>query len=230
MDASPTNAEALAIKLNRVLTYLKTGQFEAALRDADTITDLERSGKALFRKGQALYHLQRFRESCEVFKLLTSKHPDNDGTKAEFKRAIARLAEQEKGKYQFERLQLEAEKRRPPLLDHATYVGPVCVKLTESRGRGLFTTEGVRAGDLLICEKAFAYAFHDGKLPSLGLCLAVNAHEETMTMGTQVALVSMIVQKLYKNPSQMETFKKLYPGSYKGPEVGEVDGLPIVDT
>jgi hypothetical protein len=28
-------------------------------------------------------------------------------------------------------------------------------------GRGLFTTQAVKAGDLLFCEKAFAHAFHD---------------------------------------------------------------------
>ncbi|RJE27509.1 hypothetical protein PHISCL_00095 [Aspergillus sclerotialis] len=228
--SSPTHEEALTIKLNRVLAYLHTSQFEAALRDAETMTDSEQSEKALFRKAQALYHLRRFRESCEVFAVLAREYPENDAARAEFNRAIARLAEQERGNYQFDRLQLEVERRRPPLLDHATYVGPVCVKLTESRGRGLFTTEGVRAGDLLLCEKAFAYAFHDGELPSLGLFLTVNANEKTMTLGTQLDLVSMIVQKLHKNPSQMETFNSLYSGSYKSVEVGEVDGLPIVDT
>lgn len=51
-----------------------------------------------------------------------------------------------------------------------------------------------------------------------------------MTMGTQAELISLIAQKLYKNPSLMSTFTDLYHGSYTPVDVSEVDGIPIVDT
>ena len=79
----------------------------------------------------------------------------------EYARASARLVEQENGRYEFRKMMLEAKKRQPPRLDRGTYIGPVTVKQTQSHGRGLFTTETVKAGDLLFCEKAFAHAFHD---------------------------------------------------------------------
>jgi hypothetical protein len=231
LDSSPTIEEALTIKLNRALTFLKTHQFEAALRDLDIASPGSKpSEKALFRKSQALYYLQRFRESCDIHKVLGKEYPKNTAAKSEFNRAIARLAEQESGKYQLKRLQLEAKKCRPPLLDHATYVGPVSVRPTESRGRGLFTTETVKAGDLLFCEKAFAHAFHDADDPSKGLALLINAQTDTMTVGTQAELIGLIVQKLYKNPSLMSTFTDLYHGSYKPVNVSEVDDIPVVDT
>lgn len=56
--------------------------------------------------------------------------------------------------------------------------------MTDGRGYGLFTTTSVKAGDLLLCEKAFAY---------LG--------GSTETMLDEAQLVLLIVQKLRQNPS-----------------------------
>lgn len=188
------------------------------------------SEKALFRKSQALYYLQRVRDSCEVHKLLSKKYPNNTAAKKEFDRATARLVEWQSGEYPFRRLQQEAVKRRPPRLDRATYVGPVFVRPTESHGRGLFTTEAVRAGDLLFCEKAFAHAFHDEDGDLSNISLLMNTETETMTMGSQAELIALIAQKLYKNPSLMSTFTDLYHGSYTSVDVSKVDGIPVVDT
>lgn len=188
------------------------------------------SEKALFRKSQALYYLRRFQESCEVHTLLNKEYASNAAARKEFDRATARLAEAQSGKYPFKRLQREAMKIRPPHLDRATYVGPVSVRSTESRGRGLFTTAAVRAGDLLFCEKAFAHAFHDEDGNSQNISLLMNTETQTMAMGTQAELISFITQKLYKNPSLMSAFTDLYHGSYKPVDVSEVDGIPVVDT
>ncbi|KAH1539391.1 hypothetical protein KXX61_007222 [Aspergillus fumigatus] len=231
LDSSPAPDEAVTIQLNRALTFLKTHQFDAALRDLETVlADSKPSEKALFRKAQALYHLQRFRESGEAHQVLAREFPSNAPAQSEFNRAIARLAEQKTGKYPFKRLQLEATKRRPPLLDHATYVGPVAVRPTESRGRGLFTTEAVKAGDLLFCEKAFAHAFHDADDPRRSIGLLINPQTNQITMGTQTELIRLIVQKLYKNPFTIPAFIDLYHDSYQPVAVPEVDDTPIVDT
>ncbi|KAL2839285.1 hypothetical protein BJY01DRAFT_250596 [Aspergillus pseudoustus] len=234
LDSSPTTDEALTIRLNRALTYLKTHQFDAALYDLETVlSDQESSEKALFRKSQALYHLARFQESCKVHEVLDATFPTNPTAKTELNRATARLAEQQTGKYPFKYLQREAKKRCPPLLDRGTYIGPLAVRSTESRGRGLFTTEAVTAGDLLLCEKAFAHAFHDEAArgaSSSSLSILMNTETNTMTMGTQADLISLIAQKLYRNPSLMPMFTDLYHGSYHPVDVAEVDGIPIVDT
>ncbi|KAL4920601.1 hypothetical protein BDW62DRAFT_176862, partial [Aspergillus aurantiobrunneus] len=231
LRSSPTAGEALTIKLNRALAFLRSHQFGAALHDLDTgLPDTKSSEKALFRKSQALYYLQNFQESCETHQILSKEYPENTIAKSESSRASARLAEQQGGIYQFKRLQREAQQRKPPLLDHATYVGPVAVRPTESRGRGLFTTHAVQAGDLLFCEKAFAHALHDSKDPAKSLAILINAQTDTMTMGTQADVIALIAQKLYKNPSLLSTFTDLYHGSYKPVTVSEVDGTPVVDT
>ncbi|KAJ5698294.1 hypothetical protein N7462_000299 [Penicillium macrosclerotiorum] len=230
LESTPSPELAITTLLNRALVYLKTHQFDAALLDANTaLSKSNLSEKALFRKAQALYYLGRFQESCETHQILQGKYPENSMARHEFKRAAARLAEQDSGKYEFGRMALEAKKRQPPYLERGTYIGPVTVRPTRSHGKGLFTKEAVKAGDLLLCEKAFAYAFHDAhemNEPSLVL----NADTNRVTLGTHAKLVEMIAHKIHRNPSLFATFFDLYHGTYEPVSVQEVDGLPIIDT
>jgi hypothetical protein len=149
--------------------------------------------------------------------------------KGELTRAIGRLTEKEKGRYRFKQFYIETTKLRPPLLDHATYVGPVSVRVSSSRGRGLFTTEAVKAGDLLLCEKAFAHSFVDTE-NNQNMALLVNSETNTVTMGAQGELIRLIAQKLYRNPSLNPVITDLYHGSYEPAMVTNVDGTPVVDT
>lgn len=169
-----------------------------------------------------------FKESCETHAILARHYPDNTAAAHEYQRALARLAEVESGKYEFKKMILEAKKRRPPSLDRGTYVGPIAVKQTESHGRGLFTTAAVKAGDLLLCEKAFAHAFHNGD-ESQNLRLLIDVDMNKATIGTQAELIETISQKLYKNPSLIPGFVDLHHGTYEPVGVLEVDNKPIVD-
>lgn len=163
--------------------------------------------------------------------MLSKAYLNNNAARLEFDRATARLAEQQTGEYPFKYLQREAGKRCPPLLDRATYIGPVSVKSTESHGRGLFTTEAVRAGDLLLCEKALAFAFHnEGTGTPSNLSILMNTETDTITKGAQAELITLIAQKLSKVPSLRSTFIDLYHGSYNPVDAAEVDGTPVVDT
>ncbi|KAJ5559393.1 hypothetical protein N7513_001792 [Penicillium frequentans] len=229
LQYTPLPDLAIATRLNRALCYLKTHRFDAALLDLDVVLQkIELSEKALFRKAQALYYLRKYRESCETHKLLGEKYPENSLAQHEFQRASARLVEQDTGNYQFKKMILEAKKRRPPQLERGTYVGPVTVKATQSHGRGLFTTEAVKAGDLLLCEKALAYAFHDDENSS-DLTLLMSPDTNKMTLGTHGELIESIVQKLHKNPSLLPKFIDLYHGAYDSFDV-RVDDQVVVDT
>ena len=131
--------------------------------------------------------------------------------------------------YNFQQLQAEAKKLQPPHLDHATYVGPVEIRQTESKGRGLFVTKDVKAGDLLLCEKAFSHA-HIGEGTSTGVSLLINPETNQGFMGAQADLIKLIVQKLYCNPSVAPAFTALYHGAYEAVSTLTVDAKPIVDT
>lgn len=230
MDAHPSSELAVIAQLNRSLSFLKSYRFDAALKDVDRVLQVsELSEKGLFRKAQGLYQLRRFKESCETHAILAEKYPDNTQAAHEYSRASARLMEQDSGKYEFGKMILEAKKRRPPTLDRGTYIGPVSVKQTQSHGRGLFTTKAVKAGELLLCEKAFSHAFYDEDT-SQDLRLLLNVDMNEATIGIQAELIELITQKLHKNPSLIPDFVDLHHGTYKSVDVLEVDGIPVVDT
>ena len=170
-----------------------------------------------------------------MLELLCSSFPHNSEASVALDRAQSRSREQKTGLYDFKQLQAKAKKLRPPHLDHASYIGPVEVRQTESSGRGLFVTKAVKAGDLLLCEKAFSLAHAaedagDWNENSSKISLLVNAETKKGSMGAQADLIKLIVQKLYRNPSVAPAFVTLYHGTYEGVSTSTVDDKPIVDT
>jgi len=235
LSCPSTSEETQTIRLNRSLVFLRTQQYDAALSDVESATTpatatAKPAEKALYRKAEALYGLQRYRECCEALKKLCLEYPDNAAAKSRLTRAIHRLAEHTNGKYPFKQLHGAAAELRPPHLDHATYIGPVRIQASGSRGRGLFTARAVKAGDLLFCEKAFAHAFID-KEGGRGVDMTLLIDSENGgTMGAQSDLINMTIQKLYRNPSLMSTITSLHHGSYQPVDATQVDGKPVVDT
>jgi tetratricopeptide (TPR) repeat protein len=223
------------VRLNRALAYLKNEYFDAALMDTDCLTSpSDAPEKALYRAGQALYRLGRFSECQDILTLLCKKYPNNSDATVELTRVKCRLEEQRSGKCNFKAIYEQVSKLRPPHLDHATFVGPVTIKASEGRGRGLFTTKAVKAGDLILCEKAFAHCYADAAeenaVNSSTISLLMNVHTNQMTMGTRGDLITTIVQKLWRNPSFLPEVTSLHHGSYIPVDVTEVDGKPIIDT
>jgi hypothetical protein len=93
----------------------------------------------------------------------------------------------------------------------------------------------VKAGDLLLCEKAFvhAYAVEESDAEKLGdskISILINAETDRVIMGTQADLLKTIVQKMYHNPSVASDFMALHHGDYKGVNNSVVDQMPVVDT
>jgi len=222
------------VRLNRALAYLKDEYFDTALADTGCLTSpSDAPEKALYRAGQALYKLRRFSECQDILTLLCKKYPNNVDATKELTKVRCRLVEQKSGTYDFKAIYEEASKLRPPHLDHATFVGPVTIRASKGRGRGLFTTKAVKAGDLVLCEKAFAHCYANTKenpANSSKISLLLNTHTDRASMGTQGDLITTIVQKLWRNPSSLPEFTALHHGSYKPVDVTEVDGKPVIDT
>jgi len=233
----PATADEIeTIKRNRSLAFLKTKHFDAALSDTGFPNfNTKPPEKALFRAAEALYHLERYTECCEVLELLRTNFPHNSQGLVALDRARGRCLEQKTGAYNFKQLQAKAEKLQPPHLDHATYIGPVEIKQAKSKGRGLFVTKAVKAGDLLFCEKAFSCAYTNesatgGNEGGSKVTLLLNPETNQGFLGGQADLIKTIVQKLYRNPSLAPAFTTLYHGTYKGVTTPAVDTESIVDT
>jgi hypothetical protein len=187
--------------------------------------------KPLFREAKALYSLGQFKACMERLLCLVRCNPKNTEAWAEIKRVKQRLREEDTGSYDFKSMYGQAAKT-PPLVDCATYIGPVAVRDAGSRGKGLFTTQPVKAGELLFCEKAFAYCYagSDSATGRSNTTVLMNLDNNTMCVGGQARLITQIVQKIYHNPSAGEVFTKLHHGDYAPVRTCEVDGAPVVDT
>jgi len=232
LECPATEKEANQIKFLRSLSYFNLGCFDAVLSELDSLpTDPEFYEKALAYKSEALYNLQRYRECTDTLKLCLKEHPRNSDAKTLFSRAIGRLLEQEHGKYKFKQMQHDSEKKAPPIMDCATYMGPVEIEQTDSRGRGVFTTTAVKAGDLLLCEKAFAYTFATSTKSDQEQKTAIPTMETFKAAQRQAhnMLARQATNIVFQNPSLLPILKDFYHGSYTPLETSSVDGAPIVD-
>ncbi|PFH59061.1 hypothetical protein XA68_12879 [Ophiocordyceps unilateralis] len=226
--AAATTAEEEQIAyLNRSLANLKLDRPEKALSDAVHINagSSPSEEKQLFREARALYELGKMESSRDSLQKLVQLFPNNTAAKEELNRATARLQEQQTGEYDFD-LMYKQSKATPPLIDCATFSAPVEVRVSPGRGRGLFTKEAVSAGQLLLCEKAFAYAYAEED----DTAILVNQATRRMTVGGQARLLTQLVQKLYHNPQLSRPFMDLHHGDYAASAVLDCDGRPVVDS
>ncbi|KAF5661804.1 TPR domain-containing protein, partial [Fusarium heterosporum] len=210
--------------LNRSFANLNMGRPKQALLDAEKATDPAMpSEKSLFRKARALYELGDYQQSLEVLEKLTQSFPENKAASSEKDRLNERLNEQRTGEYNFKQMYKQAEKT-PPLIDCATFSAPVEIRKSPGRGKGLFTTKAVSAGELLLCEKAFSYSFAGDEQSTSQTRILMNLATKRIVMGGQARLLPLIVQKLYHNSSLSAGFGDLHHADYQKTTALETDG------
>lgn len=142
-------------------------------------------------------------------------------------RAQQRLREQETGEYNFAQMYKHSQ-ATPPLIDCATYSVPVEIRSSPGRGRGLFTTRKVSAGELLIYEKALGYGYIR-KYHSAVTTVMINMTTKEMILGAQVDLLTKLVQKRYLDSETARAFGELYSGEHETVSFSKVNGRPVVD-
>ncbi|KAI0973665.1 hypothetical protein F4678DRAFT_470909 [Xylaria arbuscula] len=229
---SKTPEEEQLAYLNRSLVNLRLERPEKALSDAlNAMVKGRPTEKGYFREARALYELGKFPESLEKWRTFTDSYPQNKDAWTEFRRAEERVKEGRMGEYDFAYMYKQAE-ATPPIIDCATFNGPVAVRPAHGRSNGLFTTKPVKAGDLLLCEKAFAYCYadKDDLVGRKNMSLLIQLDTKRAKIGGQAQLLTQIVQKLYHSPDASEGFKALHHGEYTPVSVRDVDGKPVVDT
>ena len=119
-------------------------------------------------------------------------------------------------------------------LDHATYSGSIEVRSAGNHGRGLFSTDFIKKGSLVLCEKAFSLPDLYGEDKAEGVVLYnFNSSSRTQRMA-QAGLFLRLRERLFVGPStgQEEKFWDLDAGGYmrSGIEGKVVDGVPVVDS
>lgn len=221
-----------AFYCNRAVTRLRLSQFEGALNDCDEVlqSDPERQ-KALFLKARALYCLRKFDESHLLCKRVLAQDSVSSEGRSLFEATSKRLDESGAGNFDFSDMRNEARRQRFPRLDYGDYTGLVevgpCIQL--SKGRGLFATQDIRQGELLLCEKALKICYVD----EVPMQTTINTVQNRISIGPDSCLPSQVVQLLYDNPSVAGPFFDLYSGDRDPPNRivhANAEGGPIIDS
>jgi tetratricopeptide (TPR) repeat protein len=183
--------------------------------------------KAKFRAGSAAYSLGQYEEAQRLFKEALELSPEDKDTSTYLRSIDVRLQEQNTGNFNFTKIRSKLSKARPRV-DTATYVGNVEVRDSALGGRGMFAKQDIKAGELILCEKAFCVAW--GHEEESWTAMTYDARDDRIR-AYPAGLTKVIVQKLLNNPSQIEKVMSLYSdwrSIGKDTLIGE-DG-PVVDT
>ncbi|KAM3550201.1 hypothetical protein MY1884_008369 [Beauveria asiatica] len=201
-----TPEESQLAFVNRSFANLKLNRPEQALLDATRMNEqISPTEKAVFREIRALYELDYFDRCLERLGYFTEKYPKNDDAKVEMNRVKARLREKNDGAYSFASMYKQAS-QDSALIDCATFSEPVEIRQSPGRGRGLFTVNAVKAGDLLLCEKAFVYK--QGDVNSRRQSILMDLGQNRGFAGGQVEILITIPNTLARSCSSIEETTK----------------------
>ncbi|CAG7915975.1 unnamed protein product [Penicillium olsonii] len=235
LKRSPTEEDANLIYALRSNGNYAAYRYDAALADLEKALEIPGfTEEVLRRKASALYKSRSFKECIETFHQLLRKYPGHRNDIKGLAMAYRRLFEQTHGTYDFRAMQIGAATSETLVLDHATYTGPVAVKESEIHGKGLFTTRDVKFGELLLCEKAFAFIFEgpdSRKIPDENAqkfiraryldTARVNVETRTVARGPLLDLATQVITKMHKNPSLRSQVTNLYAGNLPGLQPGD---------
>lgn len=137
---------------NCAQAYLERRQWESALQSAEGALSLgPQHVKSLFRKGKALQGLQEFKKALAALEAALELRPYDDSTMAAVAEVKSAYHQSVTGEFDLYNYYLE---NLPPFC--SDYVGSVEIKSTATAGRGLFLTESMKLGQLVIVSNAIA--------------------------------------------------------------------------
>ncbi|KAI2462968.1 hypothetical protein F4781DRAFT_152782 [Annulohypoxylon bovei var. microspora] len=199
----------------------------AALVGKEDRRSKDLDSKAYFRAGRAAYDLGEYQEAKGFFDEQRKLAPGSASASAYLRKVETRLREQETGRYNLEKIKAGLSTSRPRA-DAASFVADTKIGESPGRGRGLFATRNLAAGDLVMCEKAFCVVWgHEDE----ALSAATYDLRDDTIRASPAGLIRSTVRKLLGNRSQIERIMDLH-GDYRGDgddAFASEDG-PLVDT
>jgi len=221
-------SDTIPLFLGRCTARYVSEHFDAALGDAKLVLSFTpKSRDALLGAAVSLYGLRRFKEALKYCETALHFDAGDKGALHMQGRCKDRLREED-GDYDFAAMLDEAIAKNPASsMDRADYMGSVIVRDCDvkSHGRGMFTTKEIKAGELLLVEKAFAVAFPEKK-NSGGRSDPSEPKKDIMEQRAEMATSAFV--KLQRNPSLTSGFAKLYPGPGVEEDIDRKTGLPEV--
>lgn len=220
---------------NRAAVNLSLARYESALEDATSAVipgglpnAAKYNTKAHLRQGRAAYALRDWKSADTHYAEALLCTPTDQDSLTGRKCVADRQREATSGNYDFTNISdsLGEESSR---LDIADFLSNTEVRPAGRHGRGLFTAKALKAGDLILCEKAFAIRFRYESKDEVVTVININTNRGCM--GPHAMLSSDIIQNLRHNPKQAARFVDLYDGGYepKSP-LQQIDGVVVLDT
>ncbi|THY21992.1 SET domain-containing protein [Aureobasidium pullulans] len=228
-----TDDTALKNDLHRNLSAaaLQATQYDLAKTQAllsiskDDGSDLH-DDKALLRVGTASYRLGDFFTAKSTFERLLNISPSHKPGIQMLEHTENRLTEEMTGQYDFEAMTITAQARFP---EYGSFLRRTEIRPSKIAGRGLFTTEDIRCGGIVLCEKAFTAEPHPKSGPSKPAEM-MDLHNNSKHIGSYAALFSATVRKIVDNPSLAHILDLHTDGTRESQKtIPLVDGLPAVD-
>ncbi|GAA5893992.1 hypothetical protein JCM6882_007953 [Rhodosporidiobolus microsporus] len=241
LASATSDEQKLLLHLNRAQAHLFLEKFASACRDSSTVLSLLDNGaeaaeqtrfKALFRRARALEGMKLLPSARDAYVEAFKVDPTSVEVKAGQQRVEKMLGEAKTGVFNWLQLEAQAvksakEKKLDRTNNVGDYVGPIKVVKLEARGggRGIVATRDIKAGELLIVEKAFAVG-EGPKDPNKTILMAFDLKTRNAATFEQVNLVDDVVQRMLDDPSTAPLLYSLYGGS-EFPASGEATLNPL---
>ncbi|THY32803.1 SET domain-containing protein [Aureobasidium pullulans] len=228
-----TDDTALKNDLHRNLSAaaLQATQYDLAKTQAllsissDDDSDLH-DDKALLRAGTASYKLGDFCTAKSMFERLLNISPSYEPGIQILEHTKDRLTEGKTGQYEFGAMTIAAKN---DFGEYGSFLRRTDIRPSKIAGRGLFATEDIRCGEIVLCEKAFTAEPRPKSGPSKPAEM-MDLHNNSKHIGSYAALFSATVRKIVDNPSLAHILDLHTDGTRESQKtIPLVDGLPAVD-
>ncbi len=146
--------------LNRAASYLQLSHFDLAKEDCESYLHYyPKDAKAMYRLARSLYGLGQIEEAYRKAKVTATQAPISDQVNELLRSCRNRMEESVQGKYNWQSIVKETASSQYPRLDCADFVGPIEIRSSLGRGRGLYLTADAKQGQLLVVSKAAAITY-----------------------------------------------------------------------
>lgn len=214
-------------------SFEKAGHHALASVTPDASSENSRNTNkvAYLQAGKAAYARQDFAAAVKYFQAACDAVGDNKASGQDKPRAEVRMREQVEGVYDEGQMRAQLAKGEQHLrLDNASFTGRTEVRDTgdSARGRGLFATERIPAGELILREKAFAIAFDSDPNNEHGVQIGITTGQ--IRDPEQILLTQQVGKEVTHNQQHAAEFFALRGKGFAIGTPSAVDGVVAVDT
>lgn len=204
-----TGKDRLDLLANRSAAYLGLSKYSLALTDAESVLDIDKTHmKCLFRKAKALFGMALYQNAVTCLSEVsidTIPKPQRKIISDLILKGKSLLVQSQTGDYPWKEICKDGLDNH----DLAEFKSTFFVKDTPKKGRGLFASETIKAGQLILASKAFACVVD--KDPNI--FLNMNFNKKLLHDRAQTQLVTNIAHTLKENPEKCQEVYNLYAGT-----------------